>query len=241
MSNFVLDNKIKLKEKVDMIESLSDIQIATKIVDEIKENQEDIYETYYKKLGCNIRHIKSHENIYSVIEEYLTNSSSDNSYQNLEVLEAFEIEKHSEKEKFVDHGNKKLLWHGSRITNYVGILSQGLRIAPPEAPVSGYLFGKGVYFADMASKSACYCYPSNNIALIMLCEVSLGNPRELNSTNHNASDLPNGHHSTKGNGQTVPSKEIELEDGVKVPLGKPTKSPHNVKYYLLLFLDLSWI
>jgi hypothetical protein len=27
------------------------------------------------------------------------------------------------------------------------------RIAPPEAPVSGYRFGKGCYFADMSSKS----------------------------------------------------------------------------------------
>jgi hypothetical protein len=25
--------------------------------------------------------------------------------------------------------------HGSRLTNFAGILSQGLRIAPPEAPV----------------------------------------------------------------------------------------------------------
>ena len=31
--------------------------------------------------------------------------------------------------------NRQLLWHGSRTTNYAGILSQGLRIAPPEAPV----------------------------------------------------------------------------------------------------------
>ena len=44
-----------------------------------------------------------------------------------------------------------LLWHGSRLTNWVGILSKGLRIAPPEAPVTGYMFGKGVYFADMVS------------------------------------------------------------------------------------------
>lgn len=42
-----------------------------------------------------------------------------------------------------------LLWHGSRTTNFAGILSQGLRIAPPEAPVNGYMFGKGVYFADV--------------------------------------------------------------------------------------------
>ncbi|XP_062010044.1 poly [ADP-ribose] polymerase 1-like [Rosa rugosa] len=33
-----------------------------------------------------------------------------------------------------------LLWHGSRFTNFVGILSQGLRIAPPEAPATGYMY-----------------------------------------------------------------------------------------------------
>ena len=36
---------------------------------------------------------------------------------------------------FKELHNKMLLWHGSRTTNYGGILSQGLRIAPPEAPV----------------------------------------------------------------------------------------------------------
>ena len=41
-----------------------------------------------------------------------------------------------------DIGNRMLLWHGSRLTNFVGIISQGLRIAPPEAPVTGYMFGK---------------------------------------------------------------------------------------------------
>ncbi len=49
-----------------------------------------------------------------------------------------------------DIHNKKLLWHGSRLTNFVGILSQGLRIPPPEALIIGYPFGKGVYFADMS-------------------------------------------------------------------------------------------
>ena len=72
-----------------------------------------------------------------------------------------------------------LLWHGSRFSNFVGIISQGLRIAPPEAPRTGYLFGKGVYFADMAAKSAPYtCYNlSDNVGLFLLCEVALGNPK----------------------------------------------------------------
>jgi hypothetical protein len=60
--------------------------------------------------------------------------------------------------KWENSPNRQLLWHGSRLTNWVGILSQGLRIAPPEAPVTGYMFGKGVYFADLSSKSANYWY-----------------------------------------------------------------------------------
>lgn len=49
----------------------------------------------------------------------------------------------------------------------------GLRIAPPEAPVTGYMFGKGVYFADMFSKSANYCCstPSARNGVLLLCEV----------------------------------------------------------------------
>ena len=59
-----------------------------------------------------------------------------------------------------------------------GILSQGLRIAPPEAPVNGYAFGKGVYLADISTKSANYCVSSSsgNTGLLLLCEAELGNP-----------------------------------------------------------------
>lgn len=79
-----------------------------------------------------------------------------------------------EAERFVPYlrlPNHRLLWHGSRFTNFIGILTQGLRVAPPEAPVTGivfvtfsflffvgYFLGKGIYFADMCSKSAEYCH-----------------------------------------------------------------------------------
>jgi poly [ADP-ribose] polymerase len=33
-------------------------------------------------------------------------------------------------------GDRLLLWHGSRSTNFAGILKQGLRIAPPEGEAS---------------------------------------------------------------------------------------------------------
>lgn len=43
--------------------------------------------------------------------------------------------------------------------------------------MTGYMFGKGIYFADMVSKSANYCStsPGNPVGLLLLCEVALGN------------------------------------------------------------------
>ena len=83
-----------------------------------------------------------------------------------------------------------LLWHGSRLTNWVGILSQGLRIAPPEAPATGYMFGKGVYFADMVSKSANYCMATReaNTAVLLLCDVALGEQYELIGAQYEAAE-----------------------------------------------------
>ena len=57
---------------------------------------------------------------------------------------------------YKDVPNHFLLYHGSTLFNFMGILSQGLRIAPPEAPPTGYMFGKGIYFADMFDKSSGY-------------------------------------------------------------------------------------
>ena len=119
-----------------------------------------------------------------------------------------------------------LLWHGSRLTNYVGILQQGLRIAPPEAPVTGYMFGKGVYFADMVSKSANYCFTdkSNSTGLLLLCEVALGDTNDKTQSDYYANILPPGKHSTKGCGRSYPPENsYVMLDGMKVPLGCPVE------------------
>ena len=76
-----------------------------------------------------------------------THGKTHTSYK-LEVEEIFEIKKRKEIANYKDIGNKQLLWHGSRLTNWMGILSSGLRIAPPEAPVTGHMVytnGCGLY------------------------------------------------------------------------------------------------
>ena len=199
MTNFIIDSIDKVKEKIDMISVLSDMKITLKILENV-DSENDEYENqeekqindYYNQLNCDIRSISEDEPIYSTLNKYLTTQINEKDKEELyyyeknklSLVKAYELNRHGEKEKFEDFGNKKLLWHGSRMTNFVGILSQGLRIAPPEAPSSGYLYGKGVYFADMSLKSSYYCYPVNNIALILLGEVSLGEEDKRTDTDY---------------------------------------------------------
>jgi poly [ADP-ribose] polymerase len=73
------------------------------------------------------------------------------------------------------------------------------------------MFGKGVYLADMSSKSANYCVyqTSGNIGLLLLCEAELGKPLlELTNADHDAGTraLGQGSYSTWGKGRTVPQK-----------------------------------
>lgn len=129
----------------------------------------------------------------------------------------FRIQRKGEFERFetsafgkVKTSNRRLLWHGSRSTNFGGILSQGLRIAPPEAPVNGYMFGKGVYLADISSKSANYCNSqlSQRTGLLLLCEAELGDPMlELDNADYNAGDRAEseGKFTTLGRGVSTPA------------------------------------
>ena len=108
----------------------------------------------------------------------------------------------------------------------VGILSQGLRIAPPEAPATGYMFGKGVYFADMVSKSANYCMATsdNTTAVLVLCEVALGSQYELIRAEFEAKEnsAKQGKQSTYGIGKTCQDAAgaRELVGGITAPMGK---------------------
>jgi poly [ADP-ribose] polymerase len=117
-----------------------------------------------------------------------------------------------------------LLWHGSRFSNFVGILTNGMRIAPPEAPKTGYNFGKGVYFADLAGKSANYCctHLSKGVGVFAVCEVALGKPRQFLGPDHDADILPKGIHSTHAVGSRYPnpSQSIYMNKDIEVPMGK---------------------
>lgn len=157
-----------------------------------------------------------------MIHQYIQNTKE---YYKITISDVFEIEREGEKKIFNPLGlkNKKLLFHGSRFSNFPGILTNGLRIAPPEAPCAGYNFGKGVYLADFAGKSTPYSCPhlSRGEFILIMCEAALGTPKEKLQPDHK-SDLPAGYHSTHalGRQRPNPSGDIMFEKDIQVPLGK---------------------
>lgn len=81
---------------------------------------------------------------FDLVQKILTegHGATHNSYT-LKLDTLFQVAREGEKENFDEKvGNSHLLWHGSRLTNFAGIIKNGLKIAPPEAPVTGYMFGK---------------------------------------------------------------------------------------------------
>ncbi|XP_047316046.1 poly [ADP-ribose] polymerase 1 [Impatiens glandulifera] len=227
----VINDEDDFKSKVKMLDALQDIEIASRLVGFDGDNDDSLDEKY-RKLQCNIEPLPHNSEDYRLVEKYLhkTHAPTHTGWT-LELEDVFSLAREGESNKFTPYKgklkNRMLLWHGSRLTNFVGILSQGLRIAPPEAPATGYMFGKGVYFADLVSKSAQYCFTDkkNPVGLMLLSEVALGEVYELTKAKY-VEKLPSGKHSTKGLGKIVPQKSefVTWKDEVVVPCGKPVQS-----------------
>jgi len=226
----ILNSKKLLQNKLDMLEQLADLEIAAKIMETKNKGNFDVnpIDEQYKALNAELEPVDRSEDEFGILKDYVknTHAATHNQYS-LELLEVFKVKRKGQDETWkpwAKSENRQLLWHGSRLTNWVGILSQGLRIAPPEAPVTGYMFGKGVYFADMSSKSANYCHTSkqNPIGLLMLCEVALGNMLEKKQAEMIVK-LPAGYQSCFGVGKNQPNPDEAhtMDDGCIVPLGKP--------------------
>ena len=142
------------------------------------------------------------------------------------MVDCFSIERDGEAKSFnpKKFGNKQLLWHGSRFSNYVGIITQGLRIAPPEAPHTGYVHGKGIYFANEIGLSFSYGCPylSNGVGIYILAEVALGKAGpSIGYVANEKNMLEKGYNSTHVNNAQPDPKDFKTVFGdVLVPYGK---------------------
>ncbi|EFA80659.1 polyADP-ribosyltransferase [Heterostelium album PN500] len=224
----VINSLFMVKEKMDMLTALADIEIAANLIKESDNDDSNIIDAHYKQLKCDIQPIEVGSEEYNNIATYVSNTYAGKTPK---IISLFRINREGETGRFETKkslGNRKLLWHGSRLTNFVGIISQGLRIAPPEAPVSGYRFGKGIYFADIMSLSAAYCRTSGTDDFCMfLGDVALGKTADLYRDTYMEKPQP-GSDSTLALGMKEPDPSMvhKHADGFDIPYGKIVPSPY---------------
>ena len=138
-----------------MLDTLTDMEVANTIMKTTTDKDKDaqsmnMLDKRFKELNMSEMTPLEHKSSeYKALADYLIKSAGDSHGFKYRLEDIFRVERDGEGDRFAksDYAklkkhDRRLLWHGSRATNYGGILSQGLRIAPPEAPVTGYAFGK---------------------------------------------------------------------------------------------------
>lgn len=146
----VISSDHMIKREIELMESLSELKNADDIIKSEGDGALHPLDARFQALGLQeMTPLQWGCNEFKQIQQYLLETNGETHGYKYNVKDIFRIERQDELERQKSKyagiaSDRRLLWHGSRATNYGGILTQGLRIAPPEAPVSGYMFGKGI-------------------------------------------------------------------------------------------------
>lgn len=242
----------------DRIDELKNLKVAyTAVNNSANKDQEAQYENLYKSMKTTITPIDKSSDRWKIIEDYVSKTHGDTHRQtsNVEVVNVYEISRESDQARNLDLEfpnlkgieNLQLLWHGTRLANYISILQNGLVLRPElisNAHITGSMFGGGIYAANSFSKSLNYCafQNTNNDACLFLGEFVLGKPLELTQSDSSLNLKKvnqSGCHSTWGRGKATPSSYASIPSifdssrTVKVPNGTLINSgvPHSSLLY----------
>ncbi len=133
------------------------------------------------QLGCTLEPCSGDELKFAV--NYFNDTKKHYQYSSLKVKEVWKVEIPQERKNFLDfpkRDNLKCLWHGSADRNIKHILHKKGLIIPTYAS-NGSMYGRGTYFADVATKSINYCGYGKE-KYLFLADVILGNQYHTNTT-----------------------------------------------------------
>jgi poly [ADP-ribose] polymerase len=157
----------------------------------------------YEALKCRIAYVDHDAPEYRQIADYVIKSQVKT--KSIKVQNIFTLMRDHEHQGFASHvGNERLMFHGSRIKNWVGILSRGILM--PKIVVSmgvnrtdaGWL-GNGIYFGDAACTAAFYTTPgSRKTRLMSVARVALGKVKDFHKITYGINEPIPGYDSHHG-------------------------------------------
>jgi poly [ADP-ribose] polymerase 2/3/4 len=157
----------------------------------------------YASLKCDLAWLDRDGPDYKQVASHVVDSQRRG--RSIKVQNVFAVRRGEEHARFTESiGNQRLLFHGSRIPNWVGILSRGILL--PKVVVklgvgrtdAGWL-GNGIYFGDAACTSCAYTSPGRRKTRFMaVARVALGNVKDYRKITYGLSAPPAGYHSCHG-------------------------------------------
>lgn len=180
---------------------------------------EDDVQSRYDALGCEIEALSAGDSTYRKISEHVLKSQIKT--KNIKVKNVFSLRRPGEWKDFKTKvGNEKLLFHGSNIKNWVGILTRGILL--PKIVVSlgvnrtdeGWL-GSGIYFGDASCTAAFYTAPGKKKTRFMaVARVALGKQKKYTKITYGLKSPPKGFDSCHGvRGTEFDDDEFVIYDG----------------------------
>ena len=174
----------------------------------------------YRSLGCELRAMEPAGEEYRAVEKHIL--ASQVKIKSVKVRRMWGVRRPEEFARYrADVGNERLLFHGSRPSNWVGILSRGILM--PKLAVqmgvrrtdAGWL-GHGIYFGDAACTSAFYAAPGRRKTQFMaVARVALGKMVPYKKITFCLTAPPPGHdsaHGVRGAGSQFADDEYVVYD-----------------------------
>ena len=235
IAKFKLKTATEVHTKVELIELLAHLQAQTPKQYHVLASLSKT-EQWYLKNHIQIVPLKPESEDFKMVHKYFETTKAGKVHK---LQQVFRLHHDIDQKRFQSSlGNKKLLWHGTKIEVLPHVLATRLRVPPPDVDKSSS-YGKGVYFADMSGYSIDYCsFNTNGIGPMLLCEVALG--AEYNAASGAVTSPPAGKHSVVqyGSAGTVPTNETEHRDGYKIPFGLcQTGAGHSASIYVAYRMD----
>jgi poly [ADP-ribose] polymerase len=160
-------------------------------------------DTQYGALKCEVAAMDPASTIFRELSDYVLRSQIKS--KNIKIHNIYTLQRPDEWAAFdTKVGNERLLYHGSRIKNWVGLLSRGILM--PKIVVSmgvnrtdaGWL-GNGIYFGDAACTSSFYTTAGKKgTRLMAIARVALGKMKDFNRITYGIEGPPPGFDSCHG-------------------------------------------
>ena len=219
----IINNVEQIRTCSTLLETIENIEIAGCIL----RNNSTEYDIY-RSLGLTLIPVENDSNDMKLLKTYVDKTHAQTHKYRLELVSALKIEDSSSSSstKF-DIENHRLLFHGSRMANFMGIMKEGLRLPQVYQIANGSTLGAGIYFADSVTKSFNYTFSTEtaDTGFIVVCEVALGSSQYV--TKCTPEPLPDTFESRIAHGRSHPDlKEFEMYNGnVIVPCGRLIDNP----------------